>query len=498
MAERALPPGGGRRRAFFGAFDADGWTWAGIKAFGWFLLLVLLLGYFPDRAYYFTVFPTINLGANVASPINLCPPVNADLPCPAPAGAVIPWQGNPAQLSLPDGRTDAVPISAGTNLYLAGGRGPGGTTASVFETSVSADGNLSPWKSAAPLPAPRVSAAVVSLSGTTLVIGGADQSGAATDTAYEATIDNGNLTAWKTLAALKLPKPLAGAVAIAGSTSVWLLGGQNADGSYSRTVYRSIQDATSGALGPWQEQPALVLPQPRALAFGAQVGNFLYVVGGQDAHGAQPTVFRLALDSKGEPAVDPTTHGVLGWSASLPSQALPAPRTDPAGFVVNGAMYVVGGLDAAGKPTDSFYWATPDSLGNLPGGWQELAQDNLAASGRPEPRAGSAAAVTSGHAFLIGGEGANGPSLATFRSDVAPRPPFFALGLIGATIPALSITGDIGQQLGYVAAGIVGGTDFVLLILIALAYSHRRGTRRLFSRLTRGRIRPPVEDDYRV
>jgi hypothetical protein len=209
-------------------------------------------------------------------------------------------------------------------------------------------------------------------------------------------------------------------------------------------------------------------------------------------------VFRLALDSKGEPAVDPTTHGVLGWSASLPSQALPAPRTDAAGFVINGALYVVGGRDAAGKPSDSFYWATPDSLGNLPGGWQQLAQDNLAASGRSEPRAGSAAVVTSGHAFVIGGEGANGPSVATFRSDVAPRPPFFALGLIGATIPALSITGDIGQQLGYVAAGIVGGTDFVLLILIGVAYSHRRATRRLFSRLTRGRIRPPVEDDYTV
>ncbi len=116
MAERALPPGGGRRRAFFGALDADGWTWAGIKALGWFVVLVLVLGYLPDRAYYFTVFPTIDLGANIVSPINLCPPDNADLPCPAPVGSLIPWQGNPPQLSLPEGRVDAVAITAGTSL----------------------------------------------------------------------------------------------------------------------------------------------------------------------------------------------------------------------------------------------------------------------------------------------------------------------------------------------------------------------------------------------
>jgi len=221
---------------------------------------------------------------------------------------------------------------------------------------------------------------------------------------------------------------------------------------------------------------------------GAQVGNFLYLVGGQDAKGAQSTVFRLSLDSKGEPAVDPSTHGVLGWNVSLAAQALPAPRTDAASFVNNGALYVVGGRDASGKPTDSVYWATPDGSGNLPGGWQQLSQDTLSTPGGQgrvsQPRAGAAAVLTSG------------PSVATFRSDVAPRPPFFQLGLIGATIPAMSITGDIGQQLGYVDAGIVGGTDFVLLILVGVALSHRRATRRLLSRLSRGRIKPPLEDEY--
>ena len=101
MAVRALPPGTARRRAAFGLLDADGWTWAGIKALFWFLLIIFLLGYVPDRAYYMTVLRTIDFGYNVVSPINLCPPENRTLPCPAPAGSVVPWQPNSAELTLP-------------------------------------------------------------------------------------------------------------------------------------------------------------------------------------------------------------------------------------------------------------------------------------------------------------------------------------------------------------------------------------------------------------
>jgi hypothetical protein len=62
MAQRALPPGAVRRRTAFGLFDADGWTWATIKATFWFFTLIFLLGYLPDRAYYITVSPTIDVG----------------------------------------------------------------------------------------------------------------------------------------------------------------------------------------------------------------------------------------------------------------------------------------------------------------------------------------------------------------------------------------------------------------------------------------------------
>ena len=113
MAQYALPPGAIRRRAVFGLLDADGWTWASLKAAFWFLLIIFLLGYVPDRGYYFTVAPTVDLGFNAISPINLCPGENKKLPCPAPAGAVIPWEQSPAQLALPGGRAAASVFASG-------------------------------------------------------------------------------------------------------------------------------------------------------------------------------------------------------------------------------------------------------------------------------------------------------------------------------------------------------------------------------------------------
>ena len=39
------------RRVLFGLFDAAGWGWATFRAVLWTLVIILLLGYIPDRAY---------------------------------------------------------------------------------------------------------------------------------------------------------------------------------------------------------------------------------------------------------------------------------------------------------------------------------------------------------------------------------------------------------------------------------------------------------------
>ena len=68
---KALAAGRVPRRAMFGFLDADGWGWAGVKAAVWLVIIILLLGYIPDRAYYFTVGKTIDLGIMFWSPVNI-------------------------------------------------------------------------------------------------------------------------------------------------------------------------------------------------------------------------------------------------------------------------------------------------------------------------------------------------------------------------------------------------------------------------------------------
>src|SRR3954469_21122791 len=123
MAQQALYPGTTRTRgrAFFGLLDANGWGWASLKATFWFILLVFMLGYVPDRAYYFTVNKTIDLGILAWSPINFCPPSNESLPCPPPVGAAVPWEVAPQELSLPAPRVDGAVAQSGTKLLFIGG-----------------------------------------------------------------------------------------------------------------------------------------------------------------------------------------------------------------------------------------------------------------------------------------------------------------------------------------------------------------------------------------
>ena len=90
MAQPALGTGMivPRKRALFGLLDADSWTWAGIKAFVWLVIIILMLGYIPDRAYYLTVNRNVDFGVIAWSPVNFCPPDERTLPCPAPVGAL--------------------------------------------------------------------------------------------------------------------------------------------------------------------------------------------------------------------------------------------------------------------------------------------------------------------------------------------------------------------------------------------------------------------------
>jgi hypothetical protein len=75
------------------------------------------------------------------------------------------------------------------------------------------------------------------------------------------------------------------------------------------------------------------------------------------------------------------------------------------------------------------------------------------------------------------------------RGNTAPQAPFFQIGLVGATVPGLTINGDIGQQLGYLNAAGVGTVDFIILLLIGWAFAHKAQARAMIGRVTGRRRR---------
>ena len=148
MAGQTLSTGSpGRGRVLFGLLDGDGWTWASLKAAFWFVAIIMLLGYIPDRAYYFIVFPTIDIGVNVISPINFCPPSNLTLPCPAPAGAPLPWSGSPTELALPAPRTDGDGRPGRHEPVSTSAARDGKTASDQTYQAPLFSGTFGPWKS---------------------------------------------------------------------------------------------------------------------------------------------------------------------------------------------------------------------------------------------------------------------------------------------------------------------------------------------------------------
>jgi N-acetylneuraminic acid mutarotase len=466
-----------RKRALFGLLDADGWAWASIKAFIWLVIIILLLGYIPDRAYYLTVNRTVDLGLLVWSPINLCPSDNETLPCPPPRGSIVPWHLSPPELALPAPRTDGTAIQLGTKILYVGGSD--GTTAqsSVYVAELSGTGNFDKWADGPSLPEPRSDASVVSVSGTIYVLGGYDASGAPTTTAWSITPDpvTGVLSEFTPVEGLTLPEARAGAAAVAAPTGLLLIGGEGPDGPVT-TTFQSAFD-TQGALGEWA--PVANLQRAQADGLAAVVGDFVWLYGGHDAAGPVGAVQRGrfgAAAAEGLPE-NPDEGRVIGWDISNAAN-LPVARDDAAGWSANGALYLVGGADAAGHQPE-LYWSIPTTEGDIPE-WLHLAQSDL-----PVGVTGSSAFVTGPNVVLVAGETPEGPTNASARANTAPQSPFFQLGPFGATVPGLKIDGEIGQQLGYLNAAGAGTLGFVILLFVGRAFAHKAQARALLARAVR-------------
>jgi hypothetical protein len=500
---RALPAGPApRRRAFFGLFDADGWGWATVKAVFWFVVIIFLLGYVPDRAYYFTVGRTLDLGIMAWSPVNLCPAEpNEGMPCPAPVGAVTPWHPSPEEIALPAPRLDAAFVQVGTQVILVGGTEGEAATDSVLVARTSGTGNFDRWQEGPPLPEPRADAGVAFLNGLIYVVGGYDADGQPSDTTFvlAPNLETGELGEWQTADQVEqpidLPEARASAPLVALADGLLLVGGVNADGQPVDTVWKS-KLADNGELGEWTPQAPLTVPIADAVAL--LNGEHVWVVGGRDANGPSGGVQRATIGGTGgavgegvepegpvgsappqaSPDAAPDAGAITGWAVNNAAN-LPAARVDAMGFAANGSMYVIGGSDGQSTQNE-VYWTVPvaGADGDDIPEWKHLGTSDL-----PEPGLQRAAVGQVGpNLFVIGGQSGDNAQAGSARTNLSPQEPFFRLGLVGMTVPGLKIDGEIGQQLGYLNAAGAGTAMFVLLLVIGWIFAHREQTANAFRR----------------
>lgn len=478
MTQQALGAGAPipRKRVMFGLLAADGWGWASVKAFLWVLIIIFMLGYLPDRAYYFTVGRTVDLGVLVWAPINACPPTNETLPCPPPTGAVIPWQPSPEELRLPQPRTGGSIIQNGTTLLYIGGSDGAKAVDTVYVSQVVGTGNFDKWTDGPTLPEPRSGASVAFVSGSVYVIGGRDAAGVPTDTIFALNPDpkTGALGEW-TVSDIKLPEGRADAAGVVSPTGLLLIGGSNANGPVN-TTWKS-EPTAAGVLGEWTVEAPLVFPQTNAIA--AVIGDYVWLYGGSDANGPVGAVQRAEF---GRPAIEglpdnPDEGKVIRWAVNNDAN-LPAARTEASGWSANGAIYLVGGEDASGAPQSQLYWAIPTTEGEIPE-WKHLDVSDLPSGGL----AGGAPVILGPDVILVAGTTDTGVLTSSVRANTSPQSPFFSLGILGAVIPGLKLDGEIGQQLGYTAAATVGMANFALLVVIGYMFAHKAQTVAFFHRL---------------
>jgi hypothetical protein len=306
------------------------------------------------------------------------------------------------------------------------------------------------------------------------VIGGYGPDGQPTDTVYSITVENdGTLGKWEPVDALALPEPRAGASAVTVSDGIVLMGGTN--GTEVTSSVWKVQIAINGTPGEWIPQTPLL--EPNMDGYAAHVGDVIFVIGGTNAAGEPVATVQQGLVG-GEKATEEDPNAITAlWRASEQTN-LPAARTNLSGFTANGTLYIQGGSDGT-TPRPETAWAVPDADGVIPG-WSNLPQTDLG-----QGIEGSAGLVSGSHAFVIAGRTADGLTGDIARANLAPQEPFFQAGIVGVTVPALQIEGEIGQQLGYLNAFSVGMVNFILLILIGYGFNHPDKVRALAARFRR-------------
>ena len=473
MAQQALHPGTTqtRGRAFFGLLDANGWGWASLKAAFWFILLIFMLGYVPDRAYYFTVNKTIDLGILAWSPVNFCPEGNKTLPCPAPAGAVVPWATSPDRdrPARAADRRRGRPVRDDDPVRRRVGRDQGRPTKTFIAKTVRHRQLRQVGRAGPALPEPRVRRR-----GRSTPAARSTRSAASARTAsrrrtvYVLTPDAHDRRARRVAdrrGRQARPRPARGARRrgrrrrhrrAAPRRRNERHGPDRTPSGRRRSTSRPARPSKWAPQAGARSTRRSPTPRPRHrhVPLGLR----------RDRRRRQGRRRRSSAASSG-PA--PTRRRSSGSASSGGPTDLPAPRTNARRVRARTARSTRSAARTGRRPRARVYWAIPTNAGDITE-WKHLDVSDLPATGARRRRADH---PRPGRDHRRRDDERRRRSRASDRANIAPEAPFFQLGLVGATVPALKIDGEIGQQLGYLNANTIG------IVELRALPDHRLGVR---------------------
>jgi N-acetylneuraminic acid mutarotase len=204
----------------------------------------------------------------------------------------------------------------------------------------------------------------------------------------------GDIGPWQT--ANSLPVTEGGAVTGIANNYAYVIGGGNPDGDVLNTAYYAHINS-DGSVGTWNTTTPL--PDARVYASSVISNNYIYVIGGSGTTTTdfQSTVYYAHLNS----------DGTLGaWNTAVNS--LPTALSAASSVLVNGNVYVMGGLDSSFSAQSTVYYAHLNSDGTL-GAW------NTAVNSLPTGVYTETSVTSNGYIYVFGGINLSNPSVANYE-----------------------------------------------------------------------------------
>jgi len=349
-------------------------------------------------------------------------------------------------VSLAAARYGHTTTIVGNKLYIIGGAGSGGTLRDVEQATINADGSLGPFEAAAGvmLSAARTTHSAVVLGKAIYVVGGVGASGSLTSVEQLAINDDSSLKAVAPATGVSLTSARRGHAAVVLGNYFYVFGG--AGGSYLNSVEtasinisgglealipapgvmftfqrtkptmavvgnylyaiggaffpggNSIERSTistDGTLAPFSVVPDIVTMASHGLHTIAIIGNYIYIVGG-DNGGSLDTVERALINPDSS----------LGAFAIVPGVTLRTARAYHTSVIVGNYLYVFGGVKSSGGAQISVN-STERAQINADGTLQTFS--TVSNNSLTAVRSGQGTAIVGGHVYIVGGDDSAAP-----------------------------------------------------------------------------------------